>query len=157
MADAIFQLTVVSQNDPQSQPEGSHLSVVVDPPVGGKLRSNSSPIDTPIPLPIPPAPGTKAPPSPTWFLELDDTIENASYTLTVSGPDGADPTHITVKGSDMPGWVAQNRKQKTNQIYKKGKCGIFGFAQEHTPAGQPTYWIYTVTGGVSHPQVDPPA
>ncbi|HEX9936525.1 MAG TPA: hypothetical protein VGB15_05365, partial [Longimicrobium sp.] len=120
MANAIFQLTVVSQNDPASQPEGSELSVVVDPPVGGTLRSNSFPVGTPVALPIPPAPGTKAPPSPTWFLELDDTIENASYTLTVSGPYGADPTQITVNGSDMPGWVAQNHTRKTNQVYKTG-------------------------------------
>ena len=74
-----------------------------------------------------------------------------------SGPPGTPSTSITIKGSDLPGWVKQNEKEKTNQIYKSGQCGIFGFAQRNEVAGQGVYWIYTVTAGVSNPKVHPPS
>ncbi|MFL5386288.1 MAG: hypothetical protein ACJ8GN_27540 [Longimicrobiaceae bacterium] len=160
MANDVFQLTVLSQNDPECS-IGSELSVVVDQPTGGTLTTGpidaggSFPVGTPVPLPIPPPPGATGPESPTWFLQLSDGIENASYSLTISGPDGSNPTSITIAGSSMPGWVAQNQKEDTNQIYLEATCGIFGYAQENIQS-QSTTWIYTVTAGVYDPMVHPP-
>ena len=157
MTRNVFQLTVLSQNDPGSV-FGDQLSVVVNPPTGGTLTTvpPSSPVGTPVALPIPPAPGTTGPQPPTWLLELSDGIANAQYTLTISGPHGANPTHITIDGSNMPEWVTANEQEPTNQLYKKSSCGIFGYAQVNTPEGQPTTWIYPVTAGVFYPVVHCP-
>jgi len=152
MANDIFQLTVVSQNDGQCA-VGSQLSVVVDPPTGGgTLNPGSFPVSEPVPLPIPPAPGSSAPPSPTWFLAVGDDIANAQYTLTISGPDGANPTAITVTGADVQTWAAVNVSNSTNQVYLEAACGIFGYAQSNPIPGG-TQWIYTVTAGVAYPVV----
>lgn len=147
----IFQLTAVSQNDPQCS-IGSQLTATITSYNGGTLTANSSPLTVDLPIPPPPTP----PPSPTWFLALDHTIKDASFSIEIAGPPGTQTTAITINGSDMPGWVAQNEKEKTNQIYKQGTCGIFGFAQRNVVEGQGVYWIYTVTGGVCDPQVHPP-
>ncbi|HYX22541.1 MAG TPA: hypothetical protein VFC23_00175 [Thermoanaerobaculia bacterium] len=152
----IFQLTAVSQDD-RGCPIGAQLTGTVTAYSGGSLRSGSFPVNQPVPLPIPPRGGHKAPPSPTWFLVLDDSIEDASFTIVIEGPGTNNPTTITIDGANMPKWVAQNQKEDTNQIYRAGQCGIFGFAQENQPSDQPVYWIYTVTGGVFHPKVHPPS
>jgi hypothetical protein len=146
----IFQLSVLSQDDPECN-IGSQLQVVVQPPVGGTLTANSFPVGVPVDLPTPPPTPTFGP-TPTWFLELSDGIENASYTLEITGPTGQTPTTITVPGSSMRGWVKQNQSDPTNQIYLEQTCGIFGFAQENSPPDQ-TYWIYTVTAGVCDPRL----
>lgn len=148
-----FQLTVVSQNDPGCS-AGSQLSVIVHPPRGGSLLPQSFPVNEAVALPVPPPP--TPPPSPTWWIDLAAGIENASYTLVISGPNGANPTTITVNGSDMPQWVSRNEREKTNQIYKEGSCGIFGFAQLSDKKDQPRTWIYTVTAGVDNPKIHPP-
>ena len=150
----IFQLTAVSQDDPGC-PIGAQLNGTVTAYSGGSLRSDSFPVNTSVSLPIPPQAGKKTPPSPTWFLVLDDSIDDASFTIVIEGPGSSNPTTITIDGANMPGWVAQNQKEDTNQIYKSGKCGIFGYAQENQPTDQPISWIYTVTGGVFNPKVHP--
>ena len=149
----VFQLTVVSQNDAGCA-AGKELTVNVAMPTGGTLQNQSWPTGEEVPLPIPPPP--RPPPSPTWWLTLGDGgIEGASYSLVISGPDGANPTKITINGRDMPGWVLDNQKQDTNQIYNESSCGIFGYAQYVAKPGQPVTWIYTVTAGVDHPKVHP--
>lgn len=150
MANDVFQLTVVSQNDPQCA-AGAQLSVVVEPPTGGgTLNPGSFPVSESVPLPIPPAPGSSAPPSPTWFLAVGDGIATAQYTLTVSG--GPNPTPITVNGADVQKWAAENVSDPTNQVYLEAACGIFGYAQSNPIPGG-TQWIYTVTAGVAYPVV----
>lgn len=68
-AGNVFQLTVISQNDRQCS-IGAQLTGTVTAYSGGSLRSDSFPVNQPVPLPIPPAPGQTPPPSPTWFLVL---------------------------------------------------------------------------------------
>ncbi|HEX6372494.1 MAG TPA: hypothetical protein VF006_26475 [Longimicrobium sp.] len=148
---SVFQLSVLSQDDPQC-PVGSSLSVVVDQPVGGTLASNSFPIGTAVALPTPPGTSTYGP-TPTWFLDLSNGIDAASFTLTISGPSPQITTPITIPGDQMAAWVAQNNIEDTNQIWQPGECGIFGYAQYNADADQ---WIYTVTAGVYYPQVNPP-
>ena len=154
MSGNIFQLTAVSQNDPGC-PIGAELHAVLTAYSGGTLRSDSFPVGERIHLPIPPGPGKTAPPSPTWFLILDHTIKEASFTIVIDGPGKNNQTSIQIDGANMPGWVAVNQKEDTNQIYKSGDCGIFGYAQENKPSDQPISWIYTVTGGVYQPKVHP--
>lgn len=151
----IFQLTIVSQNDPGCE-FGTELYATVTAYSGGKLVNGSMPVNQKVKLPIPPAPGTTPPPSPTWFMELADSIDNASYSIEISGPAGYPTTKILLNGSDMKGWIAANKIDKTNQIYLESNCGIFGFAQENDVNGGNTNWIYTITGGVVHPHVHPP-
>jgi hypothetical protein len=154
MANNTFQLTAVSQNDPGSWPDGSQLTGTLTAYSGGTLESSSPPVNQAVSLPIPPPPGPNPPTPPTWVLVMDKTIKEASYTIVIEGP-GQKPTTINIDGANMPMWVAQNKKEDTNQIYKEGKCGIFGYAQENPVSGQPINWIYTVTGGVSYPKVHP--
>ena len=148
---SVFQLSVLSQDDPQC-PVGSCLRVVVDQPVGGTLAANSFPAGIAVALPTPPGTSTFGP-TPNWFLDLGDGgIDAASFTLTVSGPAPQATTTITVPGNQMAAWVAQNETEDTNQIWQPGECGIFGYAQYNASADQ---WIYTVTGGVYNPVVNP--
>jgi hypothetical protein len=149
----IFQLTVVSQNDPGCS-AGANLSVVVNQPVGGTLRSDSSPVGTPVHLPTPPGQGGSGP-TPNWWLELSGDIDQAAFTLTISGP-GQTTTMIAVPGAMMREWIAASQPRSTNQVWLEAGCGIFGYAQENTPPGQPKSWIYTVTAGVHDPRVHPP-
>ena len=150
----IFQFTMVSQNDPECSC-GNELLGEVTAFEGGILRSDSFPLKKNVSLPIPPPPNTPIPPPPpTWFLELDGNIEDAYFTVTISGPDSKSPTTITIDGSKMKKWIEQNEKEKTNQIYKESSCGIFGFAQKNI-VNSTTSWIYTITAGVSYPVIHP--
>jgi hypothetical protein len=151
----IFRLTAVSQNDPGTT-DGENLSATVTGFTGGKLQSISSPINEKVSLPIPPPEGHTGPKPPTWFMELDGSTKDASFTVEISGPAGYTPTTIVVKGSDMANWIATNHKEKTNQIYAKGTSGIFGFAQEDDVVDGNLNWIYSITGGVVNPMVHPP-
>ncbi|MDH7447650.1 hypothetical protein [Aquimarina sp. 2201CG14-23] len=151
----IFQLTMVSQNDPQCN-DGTDLFGEVTSFTGGTLGASGLKAQNQVHLPIPPDPSNPKPaPSPTWFLELDGSIDKASFSVVISGPKGYTSTKITIDGSNMESWVTQNEKEKTNQIYKESSCGIFGFAQKNVTASG-TYWIYTITAGVSYPVVHPP-
>ncbi len=148
----IFQLTMVSQND-GGCPCGSQLTGEVLFCIGGTLnekRSNPFKMHHSVKLPIPPPPAP--PPSPTWFFDLGPGgIDEFFVVVKVAGPAAEKgPTYIPIRGVDLPGWVKQNTKLATNQIYKTGDCGIFGFAQESS-----LYWIYTVTAGVTNPEVHP--
>lgn len=147
----VFQLTTVSQNDPGCYC-GDQIYVKITGVNGGQLRDDSFPVNTHVSLPIPPPKGLRGVPSPTWFLELNTAIENASFQLAISGP-CIPTTTIVVPGKQMQVWVDRNRLEKTNQIYLGGSCGVFGFAQLNEVPGQGTYWIYTITGGADHPQI----
>ena len=152
----IFRLTAVSQNDPGSK-DGAGLFATVTGFTGGKLQHISSPVNEKVSLPIPPPQGKAGPQSPTWFMELDGSINEASFTVEISGPVGYTPTTIVVKGSDMANWIVANQKEKTNQIYSKGTSGIFGFAQKDNVVDGNLNWIYSITGGVVNPMVHPPS
>ncbi|WP_299889544.1 hypothetical protein [uncultured Lacinutrix sp.] len=149
----VFQLTMVSQNDPGTGC-GDELYGIVLGTKGGTLNKQTSfPYQEGVHLPIP---SNDPPKSPTWFLELDGNIEDVSITVVVFGPEGKyNPTIITIDGANMPSWVAQNEKEKTNQIYVESADGIFGYAQENI-AGDTTNWIYTITAGVANPMIHPP-
>lgn len=160
----IFQLSALSQND-QPNPScpgcsvGDQITATLLSYGGGQIflsdppqpyPATQFPINTPVLLPIP----NSGKPTPTWFMEVENGIENAWFLLEVTTP-GISTKRILIEGINMPAWTKEG--PKTNQIYQGGDCGIFGFAQKNTPANQPVYWIYTVTGGVCNPQVHPPA
>lgn len=151
----IFRLTTVSQND-NGATSGDKLTATVTDIKGGKLVGPSSPMNKAVDMPIPPAQGVTPPMPPTWFMELDGSIDDASFTVEISGPAPYPTTTIEVKGSDMAAWVAANKIEKTNQIYSKGNDGIFGFAQEDSVVDGNLNWIYSITGGVVNPMVHPP-
>lgn len=168
MSNPIFQLSILSQND---QPNGvcpgcsvgAEITATIVEYGGGTIYASNAPqpypntsfpLNKPVLLPIPPAPGTTAPATPTWFMEVTSGIENAWFSVEIQTP-GNLSTSIRVNGSDMAAWVAANQKGPTNQIYAKGDCGIFGYAQENAASQQPVYWIYTLTAGVCNPQVHP--
>ena len=69
---------------------------------------------------------------------------------------GQKTTTIILNAAEVGFWAEYNEKTKTNQIYKEGDCGIFGFAQLNKPADQPAYFIYTITAGVDNPKIHPP-
>lgn len=181
MSDAIFaplfQLSALSQND-QPNPSCSGCSVgkhiiakVVDFKGGGIFPPGSknpyypasnTQFDFPVLLPWPNS-GLE---TPTWYFVITQGLQNFEVTIVVYTPGYIDPdtgvyhpaleTPIKIKGSDMPTWVAQNQKQKTNQVYQYGDCGIFGFAQKESDVGVGyDQWIYTVTGGVCDPKIRP--
>lgn len=151
----IFRLTAVSQNDPSSL-DGADLSAKVTAFTGGELQSISAPADTELSLSIPLPDGRAGYKSQTWFMELDGSINDASFTVEISGPAGYTTTSIVVKGSDMANWIAANHPEKTNQIYAKGTNGIFGFAQKDNVVDGNLNWIYSITGGVVNPMIHPP-
>jgi len=159
----VFQLSALSQNDqPNSEcpgcSEGDNISAVViaydgcellTPPPPPPYPASNVPVGEWVHLPIP----KSKEPTPTWFFEVTNGIENVWVDLVVFTPYyGA--TEITVQGSNLPAWVAQIKKNPTNQIYKRGNCGIFGYAQDNV--AELTYWIYTVTAGVCNPMLHPP-
>ena len=152
----IFRLTTVSQNDPGCL-DGEDLFATVTNVTGGTLLSSSSPMNQKVSLPIPPPPGHAGPPSPTWFLELNGSIDDASFTVEISGPADYTTTTIVVEGADMAAWIAASKKVKTNQIYATGASGIFGYAQEDNVVDGSFNWIYTITAGVVNPMVHPPS
>lgn len=158
----VFQLSALSQND-QANPscpgcsEGAKITAMVTDHGGCELLTSPPPPPYPasnvpvgewVHLPIP----NSKEPTPTWFFEVTDGIENAWIDLVIFTPNYGF-TEIYLQGSNMPCWVAQNKENPTNQIYKKGNCGIFGYAQENVT--DLTYWIYTVTAGVCNPMVHP--
>jgi hypothetical protein len=148
----VFQLTMVSQNDPGTGC-GDELKGIVLGVKGGTLNKTSFPYQEGVSLPVP---SNDPPKSPTWFLDLDGNIEDVSITIAVFGPEGEyTPKVITINGANMPGWVAQNKKDKTNQVYIESANGIFGFAQQNVVADT-AYWIYTITAGVVNPKIHPP-
>lgn len=163
----VFQLSMVSQND---QPNPSCPGCAAGKEIYGEVISakikggtflsktdpiknypaSNEPLDTMVHLPYPLVP---APPTPTWFFEITDGIENFSLKAIIQTAE-AQTTTIHIDGANMPGWVKKNKKETTNQIYQTGNCGIFGFAQSNDQAGYTT-WIYTLTAGVCNPQVHP--
>jgi hypothetical protein len=169
MSNPIFQLSALSQNDqPNSScpgcASGTEITATILAYGGGIIYAENAPQPYPntafplskaVLLPIPPAPGTTPPPTPTWFMEVNNGIENAWFFVEIQTP-GQSPTRIHVDGSSMAAWVAANQKEPTNQIYATGNCGVFGYAQENALPKQPAYWIYTLTAGVCNPQVNPP-
>lgn len=167
MSNTIFQLSMVSQNDqPNPSCEGCSVGDQITATVleygGGTIYFSNAPASCPetaFPVGKPvllPVPGAAPPPTPTWFMEVSNGIENAWFSVEVNTP-GQQPSVIRVNGSDMAAWVAASKKDPTNQIYAGGNCGIFGYAQENQASKQPVYWIYTITAGVCNPQIHPPA
>jgi len=152
---ATFQLTILSQN-PSSCICGQQLSATVVGIAGGKLRKESSATGMTMPLPTAAAPGVIGSPYPTWILDLGpgEAIEAASFTVIILGP-CIPPTTIAVPGARMGEWLSQNRKEKTNQIYLDGNCGIIGYAEKLLAPDQKTRWLYTITAGVTNPPLHP--
>lgn len=163
----VFQVSVLSQNDQPNQccagrAAGAEIHAFISayggctflPPgsgVSGYPSSNEE-LMKPVLLPVP---SSDPPPTPTWFFEVTNGIENAWVEVLILTP-GQLPCTIRVDGTNMPQWVGDNDEAPTNQIYQYGNCGIFGYAQENSPkAPQPTYWIYTLTAGVCNPRVHP--
>lgn len=114
-----------------------------------------------MPMPIPPAPGTIAAPTPTWFIEppASGGMDSGTYSIYIWCPsDSSYPgVSIVVSAHNVEQWAAMphyngNNKSiaRPNQIYSTGTCGVFGFAQRG-----PNGLIYTVTAGVNCPQVYP--
>ena len=146
----IFQLTAVSQNDPGCE-SGTKFTGKVTHYKGGTLRSGSFPVNTPVPLPIPPSPSEQPPASPTWFLELDNGIDAGFFEIHIQGPGNFQDLPIKIEGSDVAQWTRDNKNGDTNQIYFDGNCGVFGYATPLAPDG----WIYTITVAVTDPKVHP--
>lgn len=144
MKKEVFQLTLVSQNDPGS--DGENLFGEVVALEGGPIEGNSDPVNEPLHLPTPQEHGSL-----NWFMNLENGIENAAFTVRIS----SDENPITVLGRDLPAWVAQNQREKTNQIYQESINGIFGYAQKNEKEDM-IQWIYTITAGVNHPRLHPP-
>ncbi len=147
----VFQLSGVSQNDNQCQ-YGADYTMTVTNVTGGSLREGSILENQTVKLPIPPAPHQKVPATPTWFLVLDDDALEATFDIRIQCSKNKTELVDTLTLSNVKKWTDINAKEKTNQIYQKGDCGIFGFA---TP-GAPDGWIYTYTVAVTNPQVHPP-
>ncbi len=144
----IFQLTAVSQND-RGCSYGNDYTGTLTENKGGVLRSDSASVNKPVHLPTPQE--APAPTKSNWFLELDGEIEDAFFTIVIDGPDGNFPIP-PINGKDVKKWKAINEKDPTNQIYRKGNCGIFGYATPYAPDG----WIYTITVAVTDPKIHPP-
>lgn len=158
----IFQLTTVSQND---QPDsicpgcavGTDIHAYIINYGGGRFLPPSK-AKPPYPssneqlhnYALLPIPGEKTP-SPTWFFEIIDGIENFWVELIIRTP-GYVGTNIRICGANMPYWTSVNQQEPTNQIWAYGSCGVFGYAQQ-TEDNDFTNWIYTVTGGVCKPEV----
>jgi hypothetical protein len=144
----VFQLSALSQNDAGAA-DGNTILCEITKITNGTLRTGSFPINKEVPLPTPPGQNGSGP-TPTWFLQPDGAISEASFELQISCPTDKNypTTSITVKASDVEKWAAISYNDRDNQIYKNGEYGIFGFAQEG-----PNGLIYTVTAGVLKPQL----
>ncbi|AUC16157.1 hypothetical protein BTO06_13745 [Tenacibaculum sp. SZ-18] len=144
----IFQLSALSQND-SGATDGSNLYCKITKINNGFLRAGSSPVNEYVHLPIPPGASTKAPKTPTWFLETEKG-KDASFEITISCPDNPEypVKSITIKESDVIGWAAEHFEKRVNQIYQKGDNGIIGFAQKG-----PEGYIYTITAGILNPRL----
>ena len=144
-ATPVFQLSVVNQNDPINQGEGLEAKLVSWSPKVS-LRGNSAPISQWVPVP----PNS---PAINWFFQIGQdnvSIEDFNVTVQIKGSYGGYEETISIACKEIPGWVSANYKEKTNQIYKPGTAGTFGYAQ----CG-PDGYIYTLTGGVDDPKIHP--
>jgi hypothetical protein len=161
----IFQLSILSQNDPGCA-AGDKITASVLYHRGGNIYLKGTqpappprypvtdfPLDKPVLLPIPQNLGS---PTPTWFMEISkDDLNEVVFIVEVKTP-GQKAKIIILNAGEVGLWAEENKKTKTNQIYKEGDCGIFGFAQLNIPEGQPAYFIYTITAGVDNPKIHPP-
>lgn len=149
----VFQLSVLSQNDPGAQ-SGANLACVVTAVKKGTLLPDSLPVDQFVSLPIPPTPGVIPPPTPTWYLKPDPavSVNAAAYTVEIFCPDDISypPLSIIVAGGDVAVWGATPYGERKNQVYRGGDRGVFGFAQLG-----PEGLIYTITAGVLNPKAGP--
>lgn len=146
----IFQLSAVSQND-NGCTFGKDYTLTVINVSGGTLRDGSFPVNEAVKLPIPPAPRTTPPLTPTWFLITESDDAETSFEVVIECSKNGTKLHETLHLKDVKKWAAANAIRKTNQIYQEGNCGIFGFATPHAPQG----WIYTFTVGVTNPRIHP--
>ena len=144
----VFQLSVLSQNDAGAA-DGADIYCKITQISNGDLRSGSFPINQNVELPIPPAPNTVAPPTPTWFL-IPTNDDTASFSVEVFCPTDEDyPTaSIVVTESEVRAMVQVPFAKRENLIYQKGVYGIIGFATEG-----PNGLIYTITAGVLNPRL----
>jgi hypothetical protein len=165
--NSVFQISILSQNDPPDQccagcAVGAEIYAFVFDYGGCNFLSAGSnragypasneELRKPVLLPVP---ADFPPPTPTWFFEVTNGIDNAWVDVLILTP-GQLPCIIRINGANMELWVADNTESPTNQIYSYGNCGIFGYAQENNPGdSQPVYWIYTLTAGVCNPHVHP--
>lgn len=140
----VFQLSVLSQNDPGAA-DGNKLCCKIVGVCNGSLREGSFPVNENVALPIPPQEGKQAPATPTWFLIPENGLEG-SFTVEIFCP--TDPSYpsrtIAVSEADVINWAKVPFGERENQIYEGGEYGIFGFAQEGP--------IYTITAGVLNPR-----
>ena len=167
--NGVFQLSILSQND-QPNPSCPGCSVGKDiytfvynyggckflPPTSSipNYPASNEKYRELVHLPIP---SQNPPPTPTWYFELTDSLDDAWIDVCIITP-GYRPRFITIDGSNMRNWIAQshNGETPTNQIYQHGNCGIIGYAQENAGSSdQPDFWIYTLTAGICNPQVHP--
>lgn len=139
----VFQLSVLSQND-SGAASGAKLHCVITKYIGGTLK-DSSPLEVKLPVP-----SQSPPPTPTWFLIPDTSISEAYFTVDIFCP--TEPLYpsctIKVLASDVMEWGNIPYNERDNQIYQRGKYGIFGFAQMEELGP-----IYTITAGVLDPQL----
>ncbi|RBW57222.1 hypothetical protein DS884_11615 [Tenacibaculum sp. E3R01] len=140
----VFQLSVLSQNDPGAADRDKLCCKIVGV-CNGSLREGSFPVNENVALPIPPQEGKQAPATPTWFLIPENGLEG-SFTVEIFCP--TDPSYpsrtIAVSEADVINWAKVPFGERENQIYEGGEYGIFGFAQEGP--------IYTITAGVLNPR-----
>lgn len=150
-----FQLTILSQSTSNCVCR-QQLSATVVGITGGKLQKESPAIGTTTPLLARSASALIAPTPPTWILDLGagESIEAASFTVIILGP-CIPPTTITIPGARMNEWVGRNQKEKTNQIYRDGNCGVIGYAEKLLGSDQKARWLYTITAGVTNPPLHP--
>lgn len=146
----VFQLSVLSQNDPGTV-DGANLAVDVFFAPRTTLRAGSSPMRELVSLPIP---APNPPPTPTWFFEPQGptTIRELLICLVIVDhthrPQPYPPIVIRVPVQDVMAWARIPYQDRPNIIYREGVYGVFGFAQEG-PDGP----IYTITAGVLNPRV----
>jgi len=158
---AIFQLSVLSQNDPGAA-DGDKLYCTVTREGGGEPWKGSFIFGEPVQLPIPPAPYNTAPPTPTWWIPFTpesnvNGLSEVAYTVEITSTNkDYIPLTITIKSSELAAWVEKSKTETTNQVYREGTQGVFGFAQFNSGAAcDEPYWIYTITAGVLNPKVNP--
>lgn len=145
----VFQLSAVSQNDVGAA-DGKAICCTITKICNGTLRQGSSPVGTPVLLPIP-SNASPHPLTPTWLLAPSGPLDTSGFTLEISCPAdaGYPKANIEFSAKDVMAWAQHNDSHPTTQVYQTGAYGIVGYAQNGHQGP-----IYTVTAGVLDPTPD---
>lgn len=144
----VLQLSILSQND-HGAVNGANLACTVTALWGGTLRTDSSPMDEDVPLPVPGDEGGMPVSSPRWVLVPSGDPDAVGFRLEITCPADADhpPTRIQIDAAQVLAWARQAPAGGTRQIYRGGRYGVVGVARID-PEGP----VYTVIAGVLDPE-----